>query len=279
VRALRAAGDSQDAWRDADFPRDTNGDTRRAHLTGWGPDALPARSADPTRRRGSRAPHWYTELRSADFHVARQRAAHSSRGPARVSPGRAVPRDSPAGLGVSVSSLPRVTRPLAGAELVADLERRFVTVNDDVRVGGRDINILRPRSAEDLISESDFDRDERLPYWAELWPSSTILANFIVADTRPRGRAIELGAGVGLVSIAAAMAGHAITASDYYDDALAFARANAFRNLGREIDTALIDWRHVSPDVARFDFVFASDVLYESRYAPLVASIVDRLLS
>ncbi|MES2359426.1 MAG: methyltransferase domain-containing protein [Gemmatimonadota bacterium] len=172
-----------------------------------------------------------------------------------------------------------MTRALAGAKLVADLERRFVTVNDDVRVGGRDVNILRPRSAEDLISESDFDRDERLPYWAELWPSSTILANFIVAHKRPRGRAIEIGAGVGLVSIAAAIAGHAITASDYYDDALAFARANAFRNLGREIDTALIDWRHVSPDVARFDFVLASDVLYESRYAPLVASVVDRLLA
>jgi ETFB lysine methyltransferase len=172
-----------------------------------------------------------------------------------------------------------VTHSLTGAELVADLERRFVTVNDDVRVGRRDINILRPRSAEDLISESDFDRDERLPYWAELWPSSTILANFVTSDRRPRGRAIELGAGVGLVSIAAALAGHEITASDYYEDALAFARANAFRNLGHEIKTALIDWRDVSPDVPRFDFVLASDVLYESRYAPLVAGVVDRLLA
>lgn len=172
-----------------------------------------------------------------------------------------------------------MTRLLAGADLVADLEQRFITVNDDVRVGRRDINILRPRSAEDLISESDFDRDERLPYWAELWPSSTILANFVVADTRPRGRAIELGAGVGLVSIAAAIAGHDVTASDYYEDALAFARANAFRNLGREIDTALIDWRDVSPDIPRFDVVLASDVLYESRYAPLVAGVVERLLS
>jgi predicted nicotinamide N-methyase len=172
-----------------------------------------------------------------------------------------------------------VTRVLRGAALVADLERRFVTVNDDVRVGGRDVNILRPRSAEDLISESDFDRDERLPYWAELWPSSTILANFVVAHTGPRGRAIELGAGVGLVSIAATIAGHDVTASDYYADALAFARANAFRNLGREIDCALIDWRNVAADVARFDLVLASDVLYESRYAPLVAGVVERLLA
>ena len=59
-------------------------------------------------------------------------------------------------------------KPLTGARLVASLERRFMTVNDDVRVGERDINVLRPHSAEDLISESDFERDERLPYWAEL---------------------------------------------------------------------------------------------------------------
>lgn len=168
---------------------------------------------------------------------------------------------------------------LHGTRLVKSLERRFVTVNDDIRVGDRDVNILRPRSAEDLIDENDFDRDERLPYWAELWPSSTILANFIVADTRPRGKLIELGAGVGLVSIAAAIAGYDVTASDYYEDALAFARANAFRNLGSEISTALVDWRAVPPAMPTFDTVLASDVLYESRYAPLVAGVIDRLLS
>lgn len=168
---------------------------------------------------------------------------------------------------------------LHGTRLVRSLERRFVTVNDDIRVGDRDVNILRPRSAEDLIDETDFDRDERLPYWAELWPSSTILANFIIADARPRGKLIELGAGVGLVSIAAAIAGYDVTASDYYEDALAFARANSFRNLGTEISTALIDWREVPPEIPTFDTVLASDVLYESRYAPLVAGVIDRLLS
>jgi predicted nicotinamide N-methyase len=172
-----------------------------------------------------------------------------------------------------------VTKRLTGSNLVASLERRFVTVNDDVLVGGRNINIIRPRSAEDLISESDFERDERLPYWAELWPASTILANFVARDPRPRGTLIELGAGVGLVSIAAALAGHKVTATDYYEDALAFARANSFRNLGYEIETALVDWRAVSPELKRFEVVLASDVLYESRYAPLVAGVIDRCLA
>lgn len=168
---------------------------------------------------------------------------------------------------------------LTGDALVAELERRFMTINDDVRVGDHTINVIRPRSADDLISEDDFERDERLPYWAELWPSSTVLADFVVSDTRPHGHTIELGAGIGLVSIAAALAGHDVVATDYYADALDFTRANAFRNLGREVATQLVDWGAIPAALPRFDIVLASDVLYESRYAPLVAGVIDRFLA
>ena len=172
-----------------------------------------------------------------------------------------------------------MTRAVSGAELVESLERRFVTVNDDVQIGDTTVNVIRPRSAEDLIDEAAFERDERLPYWAELWPSSTVLANFVASDRRPPGRAVELGAGIGVVSIAAALAGHEVLATDYYEDALLFARANAWRNLGREIETTLVDWRTIPETLPRFDVVLASDVLYESRYAPLVASTIDRFLA
>jgi predicted nicotinamide N-methyase len=168
---------------------------------------------------------------------------------------------------------------LTGAQLVASLERRFVTVNDDVRAGKRNINVFRPRSADDLISEQDFERDERLPYWAELWPSSTILANFIVDHALPPLRGIELGCGVGLVSIAATLAGHTMLATDYYDDALHFTRANAYRNLRHEIDTRLVDWRDMPDDLRAFDLILASDVLYESSYARIVSGAIDHLLS
>ena len=171
------------------------------------------------------------------------------------------------------------TSPPSTAALVAGLRRRFLLVNDDVRIGVRNVNVIRPRSAEDLIDEGDFERDERLPYWAELWPSSTVLANFVAAAPRPPGTAIELGAGIGLVSIAAALAGYDILATDYYADALTFTRVNALRNIGHEIPTALVDWREIPASLPRFDIVLASDVLYESRYAPLVASVIDRFLA
>lgn len=163
--------------------------------------------------------------------------------------------------------------------LVASLERRFVTVNDDVAAGGRAINVLRPRSAEDLISEDDFDRDERLPYWAELWPSSVVLADFLLTRTDAPARVIELGCGTGLVATAAMLAGHHVLATDYYEDALLFTRANTYRNCGREVATRLVDWRAIPDDLSTFDIVLASDVLYERSYAAIVAGVIRQLLS
>lgn len=168
---------------------------------------------------------------------------------------------------------------LHGNALVDDLLHRFVTVNDDVRIANRAVNLIRPRSADELISEDDFERDERLPYWAELWPSSTVMAKFVLTNTGTGRTAIELGCGIGLVSIAAAMAGHSIVATDYYADALAFTRANALRNVGHEVPTQILDWRDIPATLGRFDLVLASDVLYETRYADLVAHTIDRLLS
>jgi len=167
---------------------------------------------------------------------------------------------------------------LDGAELVDALERRFKTVVSDVEVGSRTLSILRPSNSDDLIREEDFVLDERLPYWADIWPASTILATHFIElseNGRPRspGRGLELGCGVGLVTTAAMIAGYDMIASDYYTDALAFTRANAFRNTGRSPSAPMIDWRHFPQDVKDLDLILASDVLYEKEYARLLPGI------
>ena len=45
-----------------------------------------------------------------------------------------------------------------------------------VRLPGLDLTVAKPLSAEDLIDEDAYAKDERLPYWAELWPSGRVLA-------------------------------------------------------------------------------------------------------
>ncbi len=140
----------------------------------------------------------------------------------------------------------------------------------------------KPRNPDDLISESDFARDERLPYWADLWPSAIALAEFVEgthrADRAGR-RAIELGCGLGLVTIAAQRAGYAVTATDYYEDALLFTARNAHRVTGSSPAVRMVDWRSLPDDLGTFDLVLAADVLYEHEYGPLMATIVQRLLA
>jgi predicted nicotinamide N-methyase len=173
---------------------------------------------------------------------------------------------------------------LEGAQLVEALERRFRTMTIDVDAGERTFSILRPANSDDLIREEDFVKDERLPYWADIWPASTILAAHLVSLTRnPNrrggGRALELGCGVGLVTLGAMSAGYEVLATDYYTDALAFTRANAWRELGKSPDTRMIDWRAFPPDASGFDIVLASDVLYEKEYARLLPGIFKRALA
>jgi len=157
---------------------------------------------------------------------------------------------------------------------LAALEQRFVLTARDIAIGDRTWRLEHPRSAEELISEVDFAVDERLPYWADLWPSAIVLAGEVAALDGVGRRAIEFGAGLGLPALAAAGAGFAVTATDYYADALLFARRNAVGNLGRDLATAMIDWRSLPADLGRFDLVLAADVLYERPYAPLVARAV-----
>jgi predicted nicotinamide N-methyase len=158
------------------------------------------------------------------------------------------------------------------------LRTEFDVVHSDFRIGGRVVTIYHPRNADALISEEDFVADERLPYWADIWPSARVLAEHVVGMQADGRRLLELGCGAGLVSVAAAIAGFDVTASDYYDDALRFTALNVLVNTGVLIETREADWRRFPHDMGRFDLVVASDVLYEREYATLVASVIDRTL-
>jgi len=149
----------------------------------------------------------------------------------------------------------------------------------DVPLGGRTVSLVCPRSAEELIDEDAFARDERLPYWADLWPSARVLAARLVVE-RGRGRTLmELGCGLGLVTIAALRAGYDVLATDYYEDALRFTRANARRAVHRVPEVRLVDWRSLPQGLGTFARVVAADVLYESAYGPLVAEVLARTLA
>ena len=89
---------------------------------------------------------------------------------------------------------------------------------------------------------------------------------------------LELGCGLALPSIVAALAGAHALATDWSGDAVALAAWNARRN-GARVATAVVDWT----DPARlragapWDLVLASDVLYERRNGVVLLELLPRL--
>jgi len=164
-------------------------------------------------------------------------------------------------------------------QTLVELRKQFDVVSTELPLGGRLVTIHHPRNADELIDEDAFAVDERLPYWADVWPSARVLAEHIVAMPVDDRRFMELGCGAGLVSVAAAMAGFEVTATDYYEEALRFTALNVLVNTGLLIETREADWRRFPHDIGRFELVVASDVLYEREYADLIASVLDRTLT
>ncbi len=163
--------------------------------------------------------------------------------------------------------------------LEEELRCRFAVRTEPFVHGGLSLEILLPRAADELIDEAEFESDERLPYWADLWPSARALARRLLDGPLPAGRVLELGAGVALPSLALLRRGAEVLATDYYADALLFARANAERNGLPELSTALLDWRDLPPELGRFERVVAADVLYEMRNAEHLAEALPRVLA
>ena len=150
--------------------------------------------------------------------------------------------------------------------------------DEDVEVAGRTLRLLRPPQADELIDEEAFDEDEFLPYWAELWPSGLALAE-AVAGLELRGlRVVELGAGLGLPSLVAALGGADVLASDWAADAVELLELNAERN-GIALRAARVRWDEPEPLLAEapWELVLGADLLYERRNADLLLELLPRL--
>lgn len=153
-------------------------------------------------------------------------------------------------------------------------------VEDTLVLGsGRELHVMRPRDSEELLEEEAFDHEELLPYWAELWPSSLALARAIGARSLRGARTLELGCGLGLVSIAAAQAGARVLATDWSAESVRFTAENAARN-DVDVRTAVVDWAAPASIVAEapWQLVLGSDVLYERRNVDQMIELLPQLV-
>ena len=137
--------------------------------------------------------------------------------------------------------------------------------------------VARPRSAEDLIDEDDYARDERLPYWAELWPSAPRPGRARWTGPRPRRAAAWSSSAAG--SAARDRGAAPAAARTYSPPTGTRTRSASPAPTPRRPARA---WRRCSSTGTRrpptprrgprADLVIGADLLYEERNGPALAA-------
>lgn len=117
------------------------------------------------------------------------------------------------------------------------------------------------------------------PYWGLLWAAAPVTARLLLRAAPRAERSLELGCGVGLAGLAGLAAGLSVTFSDQSAAAVAAALRNAERNGFAGAGGLVFGWDDV-PVVPGFDFIFASDVLYDrAGHEPLLHALQQLLLA
>ena len=168
------------------------------------------------------------------------------------------------------------------AEAVSQLTYRSIDIDE------RTFKIAYPGNADQLLdhpsTQTAFNADEYMPYWAELWPASQMLGKTLISQrielskTLKEGATVlEIGCGVGLSGIVALSLGYHVIFSDYDATAVAFAARNAKANGFDDFETLPLDWR--SPPDFQVPLILAADVIYEERNIEPLISFIQSVLS
>jgi predicted nicotinamide N-methyase len=159
---------------------------------------------------------------------------------------------------------------------------RIELVDEEIDLGsGLRVRINRPREPERLLDDAVSAGALDAPYWAELWPSARALAAYLAEHELSGVRAIELGCGLALPSVAAALRGAEVLAVDHDPDAVRIAQGNGQRAGGR-VQGLVADLRDLSDELVEagpFDLVLAADVLYDGALAAALARLIPLLVA
>lgn len=113
------------------------------------------------------------------------------------------------------------------------------------------------------------------PMFGVIWPSSLVLAHFIVDYDTGSKRILEVGCGMALSSLLLNKQFADITATDYHPEVSKFLQRNTSLNDDRDINFERVDWADKSDNLGLFDLIIGSDLLYEDAHIQLLANFIE----
>jgi len=171
---------------------------------------------------------------------------------------------------------------VAERTIIAGLRLSWQQLGDDDPDTAIGLWVLdEPDAMLDSLTQEEFDRtDERMPYFAMIWPSADSLVAAVLAGPRLDGLSVlDLGCGLGPCGFAAVRQGARVTFFDWEPRALEIVAASARRQPAppEKLQFVVGDWRR-PPPLGPFDLILGADVLYEQRNAAPVAAFLAQHL-
>jgi predicted nicotinamide N-methyase len=114
------------------------------------------------------------------------------------------------------------------------------------------------------------------PLFGTIWPSSQVLARFMLDFDACGRRILEVGCGLALTSFVLSLRHADITATDHHPEVASFLEANAKLNGLSAIPYECCDWRDENDRLGRFDLIVGSDLLYQPGHAELLSGFINR---
>lgn len=113
------------------------------------------------------------------------------------------------------------------------------------------------------------------PIFGVIWPSSLVLAHFIVDYETHSKRILEIGCGMALSSLLLNKQCADITATDYHPEVQKFLQRNTLLNGDSPISFEQVDWTNKIDQLGLFDLIIGSDLLYEDSHIELLANFIE----
>lgn len=109
-----------------------------------------------------------------------------------------------------------------------------------------------------------------------VWPSSIVLAKFMLHKDCTNKTVLEIGCGIGLSSLLLNKQKVDITATDYHPEVLSFLNNNTKLNNDIKIPFFLTNWTDINTKfLKKFDIIIGSDLLYERDSAQILSTFIN----